>query len=229
MPPTKSQIRDHFLSSEAPATARAHQIDFEKSNPPLPKYKGHFAAIIDDFLTESECKELLSLAESSTPETWPRAMINVGGGRQALATDSRNCGRIMWDTPEVSSRLLGRLKPFLHDLDIDAFTDRTSITGLIGRGKSYELSALNERLRFLRYMGGEYFRPHWDGQYEAPNGDLSFMTLHLYLNGEGEQDVVELGKAEDRPGIRILIRMESCLVGRRVSFRFRVIRVGMGS
>ncbi|KAF3388797.1 hypothetical protein F1880_003408 [Penicillium rolfsii] len=199
MDPSKPQIRESFLSPEVPSKARAQQIDFEKSNPPLPKYKGHFAAIIDDFLTESECKELLSLAEKSTSNGWERAMINVGGGRQELATDARNCDRLMWDTPEIASRLLARLTPFLHDFDIYQFTDRTSVTGLIGRGNSYQLSALNERLRFLRYVGGEYFRPHWDGQYEAPNGDLSFYTLHLYLNGEGQQDVVELGKAEDRP------------------------------
>ncbi|KAJ5896430.1 uncharacterized protein N7473_005829 [Penicillium subrubescens] len=217
MPPTKSPIRDSFLPPSAPSNAHAQQIDFEKSNPPLPKYKGHFAAIIDDFLTESECKELLSLAEKSTPNGWERAMVNVGGGRQELATDARNCGRMMWDTHDIANRLLTRLKPFLHDLDVAKFTDRTSVTGLLGRGKTYELSALNERLRFLRYVGGEYFRPHWDGQYEAPNGDLSFYTLHLYLNGEGEQDVVELGKAEDRPG-NVNPDPEGTLLGGATSF-----------
>lgn len=212
-----AKISNNFLPPKAPSTARAQQIDFEKSNPPLPKYKDHFAAVIDDFLTENECKELLALAESSTPNGWERAMINIGGGKQRLSTDTRNCARIMWDTHDVADRLLARLMPFLHDLDIDQFSNRTSVTGLIGRGKSYRVSALNERLRFLRYVGGEYFRPHWDGQYEAHNGDLSYLTLHLYLNGDGEQDVVELGKAEDMPG-RVNPAPHGKLLGGATSF-----------
>jgi hypothetical protein len=193
------RIPNGFLPPQPPPTVHAHQINFETSNPALPKYKNHFAAVIDDFLTESECQELITLAESSTPNGWERAMVNIGGGKQILATDARNCARIMWDTQDVAQRLLARLTPFLREFDIESFTDRTSVTGLIGRGRSYLLAALNERLRFLRYEGGEYFRPHWDGQYEAPNGDISYYTIQIYLNGEGEQDPVELGRAEEKP------------------------------
>ncbi|KAJ5176376.1 uncharacterized protein N7482_002253 [Penicillium canariense] len=192
------QIREDFLPSQAPSTTCARRIDFEKSDPPLPKYKDLFAAVIDNFLTEAECQELIKLAEASTSDGWERALINIGGGRQMLATDTRNCARIIWDSPELAKRLLDRLMPFLRDFEIDKFTNRLRVTGLAGRGKSYCLTELNERLRFLRYEGGEYFRPHWDGKYEAPNGDASYYTIHLYLNGMGDQDLQDLIKAEKK-------------------------------
>lgn len=61
------------------------------------------------------------------------------------------------------------------------------------------LAGLNERMRFLRYEGGDYFRPHWDGCYVSPDGGRrSLLTCHLYLNGEGEQDWGLLGPEVER-------------------------------
>ena len=57
---------------------------------------------------------------------------------------------------------------------------------------------LNERLRFLRYRGGEYFRPHTDGCYVTPAGDeIFYLTVHLYLNGNGEQSQHESKQVKD--------------------------------
>ncbi|KAE8158973.1 oxidoreductase domain-containing protein [Aspergillus tamarii] len=189
----------NFLSPLAPPGAKCNQIDFATSDPPLPEYKNRFAVVIDNILTEEECSELIRLAEASslTPQSttpvWERAMINVGGGRQRLATDTRNCGRIIWDTPELADKLLNRLMPFLKELEIDRLENRPLVTGLAGRNKTYELTRLNERLRFLKYEGGEYFKPHWDAFYTTPDQkEKSYYTVHLYLNGDGEQDLKEL-------------------------------------
>lgn len=73
--------------------------------------------------------------------------------------------------------------------------NRPIVTGLgpAKRGEVYRVSRLNERLRFLRYEGGEYFRPHFDGNYVTPDGkERSLFTIHLYLNGDGVQDLKEL-------------------------------------
>ncbi|GAB1522360.1 hypothetical protein RhiTH_005474 [Rhizoctonia solani] len=41
----------------------------------------------------------------------------------------------------------------------------------------------NERLRFLKYSPGQYFRKHCDGNYHDPgSGRISYYTLQLYLN-----------------------------------------------
>ncbi|KAL2014219.1 hypothetical protein VTN00DRAFT_1744 [Thermoascus crustaceus] len=207
-------IPDDFLPPEAPHNAHSQSIDFTATDPRLPRYKNLFAAVIDDLFTESECKELIRLAEATTittatfsgdsasattTPTWERAMINVGNGKQVLATDTRNCGRIIWDSPLLAQRLLDRLMPFLRDFGMEKIENQPLVTGLAGRKNVYHLSRLNERLRFLKYEGGEYFRPHWDAFYVTPRKEeISYYTIHLYLNGDGEQDLEELTREKER-------------------------------
>lgn len=191
-----SFIPEDFLRGPAPA-AKVHRIDFETTTPPIPAYKNNFAAVIDNVLSPEECKELLHLAEQSTPESskWERAMINAGNGRQVMSVESRKSGRIIWDTAEVAERLLDRLMPYMRECGIEHIQSQPMVTGLgpARRGEVMHLSRLNERLRFLRYDGGDYFRPHWDACYVTPDGtEKSLFTMHLYLNGEGEQDMEEL-------------------------------------
>lgn len=51
------------------------------------------------------------------------------------------------------------------------------------RGEVWKFSRLNERMRFLKYKSGEYFRCHWDGSYETSDrNERSYFTLQLYLN-----------------------------------------------
>lgn len=195
-------MSDNFLPPEAPPNASARQIDFTTTTPPIPKYSRLFAGVIDDILTEEECTEFIRRAEASTTTTWERAMINIGNGQQALATDTRNCGRIILDDTILAEKLLTRLMPFLRAWGIDQIDNQLQVTGLRGRGKKYRLTRLNERLRFLKYEGGEYFRPHGDASYVTPDGqERSFYTIHLYLNGEGEQDLEEL-RGERRRMVR---------------------------
>ncbi|KAJ5108818.1 Prolyl 4-hydroxylase alpha subunit [Penicillium angulare] len=195
-----SFIPKSFLQGP-PQNAHIHKIDFTNTTPPIPAFKNNFAAVIDNFMTESECTELLHLAEQSTNPTsdnapvWERAMVNAGGGKQVMAVDTRKSGRIIFDSHDIAQRILDRLLPFMKELGIDRVHDMPTVTGLgpARRGETFHLAGLNERLRFLRYEGGDYFRPHWDGCYVTSDGkERSLFTIHLYLNGEGEQDMGEL-------------------------------------
>lgn len=98
--------------------------------------------------------------------------------------------------------------PFMRECQIDTVTKMPLVTGLgpARRGEALHLSRLNERLRFLRYGGGDYFRPHFDGCYVTPDGkERSLFTIHLYLNGDGDQDMEELKphleRAEKKKGL----------------------------
>lgn len=177
------------------------RIDFSKTDPPIPEYKGLFAVMIDGIITESECQDLIRAAEASTLSStnttpnWERALINIGQGQQAMSVDSRNCGRIVYDTPDLAKKIQDRVVPFLEECDICTIRNQALITGLgpPKRNEVFHFSRLNDRLRFLRYDGGEYFRPHCDGSYITPSGDeQSLLTIHLYLNGDGEQDMEEI-------------------------------------
>ncbi|KAK2754217.1 hypothetical protein FQN54_007096 [Arachnomyces sp. PD_36] len=195
-----------FLPPTIPEGASMRRIDFANTDPPIPEYKNLFAVMIDNLFTELECQGLIRAAETSTftptntTPSWDRALINIGGGEQMLAVDSRNCGRIIFDTPLIAQKIQDRLAPFLKECDICTIRNQPLVTGLgpVKRNEVLHLSRLNERLRFLRYDGGEYFRPHCDGNYVTPSGDeQSLYTIHLYLNGDGEQDLEEL-QAEKR-------------------------------
>lgn len=193
---------DFLLTPTSGATVT--RIDF--TNTPLPEYADLQAFVIDNALTSSECTTLLSAAELSG--TWQRAMIQVGNGRQRQEDDQRKCGRLIWDSSDVAQRIWNRIKSFVPEI---AKLDRQAeITGgsAVMRGEVWEASRLNERMRFLRYEGGEYFRGllistlqrrcmswsftkyrtvHEDGVYQTADGsERSFFTFHLYLNGHGE-------------------------------------------
>ncbi|KAF9889273.1 hypothetical protein FE257_007586 [Aspergillus nanangensis] len=182
-------LPDDFLQGPPPPTATLTKIDFTQTTPPIPAYKDHFAAIIDNLLTPSECTQLLHLAEQSGPNgdstnthPWDRALLNIGNGQQIQALDARNCGRIIWDSPALADRLLNRLQPFLHDCDVVVLANRPGVTGRgpSSRGEVFRLTRLNERLRFLKYTPGEYFRPHADGCYVTPDEtERSLVTVHL--------------------------------------------------
>lgn len=52
-------------------------------------------------------------------------------------------------------------------------------------------------MRFLKYVGGEYFRAHCDGSYERDDrSERSYFTLHLYLNNGDPPSQEELKKLD---------------------------------
>ncbi|OGM43339.1 hypothetical protein ABOM_008685 [Aspergillus bombycis] len=179
-------IPEDFLQAPAPPTATIKKLDFTKTTPPIP----------------ARVQSLLQLAEQSITSQntnnahpgripWDRALLNVGNGQQISAPGFRNCGRILYDSPEIADRLLNRLLPFLRECDVVQIFNQPLVTGAgpATRGETFQLTRLNEKLRFLRYTGGEYFRAHTDGCYVTPDErERSLLTVHLYLNGEGEQN-----------------------------------------
>ncbi|KAK5943475.1 hypothetical protein PMZ80_004482 [Knufia obscura] len=191
----------HTLSAKRPSNCRAEMFDFEQIG--MPEYKGKFAMLIHDLLSPDECKELLEAAEESSGHQWEGAMVNIGCGQQRLMTDIRDCGRIIWDTPEVVDRLLERIKPHLPQ-SVIAIQDSGHITGPgpVKRKETYQMTRLNERLRFLKYTKGMYFREHCDGSYVTPDGEeRSLLTVHIYLNGQGAagKEVEESLKDHEKP------------------------------
>jgi len=173
-----------LLAERAPRTCRSERVDFAKAG--LPEYANSFAMLIHDILTPDECQGFLEAAESTTNGKWEQAMVNIGNGKQALYTDTRNCGRIMWDDKVMAERLLARIQRHLPP-DILSLKDKAYVTGYgpVKRNETWRLSRLNERLRFLKYTSGMYFREHCDGSYVTPDHkEISYLTIQLYLNGD---------------------------------------------
>ncbi|KAI9835435.1 MAG: hypothetical protein M1819_002353 [Sarea resinae] len=143
-----------FLTRPGP-TISASRIDFNDT--PLSEYKDLYATVLDGVLSEEECRTLVAAAEAHNDGMWEPATINHGGGRQELALESRNCGRIMWDCPELAERLLARVTGWIPELQaLDKWPKLTGNRAAM-RGEVWKLSRLNERMRFLRYGPGQYF------------------------------------------------------------------------
>ena len=125
--------------------------------------------VIDNLLTEAECEQLIALSERSG---YACAAVNVGG-KQVFRDEVRRTSRCMVDVPVAAGIIFERLRPFFPPNG-----PRAGWARCVG---------LNERLRFLRYDPGDYFKPHQDGNYERPAGhpragDTSLLTLMIYLN-----------------------------------------------
>jgi hypothetical protein len=113
-----------LLSGAAPPDCRSEIIDFSRTQ--LPEYSGLFALLIHSLLTPTECNELLNAARSTSK--WEQALINVGGGHQILATEARNCDRIILDDEILAKRLLDRIFPHLPP-EVVTLDNKARITG----------------------------------------------------------------------------------------------------
>jgi hypothetical protein len=149
------KLPEGFLQGPGPKLKRT-QIDFAEEG--LPYYDGLWAVILDGVMTEEECEQLVAAAEATTDGKWERAMVNIGGGMQAMYEDARKCGRIIWDNEVLMARLWARIEgavPEIHRLENMA---EVTGNGPAKRNEVWKVTRLNERARFLKYVGGEYFK-----------------------------------------------------------------------
>lgn len=125
-------------------------------------YKNYFVEVIDNVLTKEECDVLINKIEEKGLED---ALIN-DGGYQRYVPYVRNSKRCIIDDKEIANMIYSRIVNKLPKV----FNNK-------------KLSGINERLRFLKYNEGEYFKGHFDGTYTTPdNLQISQITLQLYLN-----------------------------------------------
>ena len=156
----------------------------------LPWVKGqHVAVTIDNVFSESECSDLIQRTEKVG---YQEALVNVGGGRQVQMKDVRNSDRCILDDPMLAEKIWQRVRCSIESVDDETkqklqlhkvVDSRTDVTY---ESKKVYAVGLNERLRFLRYDPGQYFKPHFDGSFRRREGERygeeSFVTLQLYLN-----------------------------------------------
>ena len=116
------------------------------------------------------------------------AQVHGGPNFQFTNTNYRNSSRIMLDDRELAAWILEKLRPYLADIETEdgeihqRYSNPTE--------KSYppvRLSRLNERLRFLKYGAGQFFKPHCDGTYNTSDcKEVSYYTLQIYLSGDAK-------------------------------------------
>ena len=136
------------------------------------KKRNPIALVIDNVLSPEECNRWI---EESELIGYEEALVNIGGGKEKKMLDIRNSSRCIIDDELRAAEIWNRIKQFIPDNYV--FPKDGGMIPL----------EVNERLRFLRYDPGEYFKPHCDGSYDRSRGstkfgDVSFLTLQIYLN-----------------------------------------------
>ena len=124
----------------------------------VPEYEGCYAVILDNAFTPTECDILRKAAELTAGSKWEQAMVNVGYGEQALMTETRDCGRIIWDEKDVAVRIWNRVKDCVPEIQYLIGMPHVTGKGPAKRKEIWKATGLNERMRFLKYGPGQYFR-----------------------------------------------------------------------
>ncbi|KAK0636164.1 hypothetical protein B0T17DRAFT_587418 [Bombardia bombarda] len=173
----------------------------------IPENAGLYAVVLDNVISPSECATLLQLAEASVLDTdkepdgssWTPALVNIGPGFEILDNTYRNSDRIIWDQQEVVDRLWARCAGapgLVERLGVIENEERITGRGRDRGDSKWVFGRVNQRMRFLRYGKGQFFRPHCDGVYSETADERTIETLftvHLYLNSckaEGGDELV---------------------------------------
>ena len=129
-----------------------------------------FAIILDNVFTKEECYSLIKLSEE-IPENYEIAKVSYDD-EQVIDTAYRNNKRWLHFNKKLSETFFEKIKSYIP-LEFEG----------------NPVSCLNERLSFLKYLPGEYFKPHEDGYYIRPdNSEMSYITVQIYLNDLKEED-----------------------------------------
>lgn len=135
---------------------------------------------VSNFLSPQECEEFIQLTLAVGYEEAP---ITTLRGFQ-MRPDIRNNTRVMKDEPVLAGRLWERMK------DLVPTTHR--------RIGAWHPHSLNERFRFYRYTGGQYFKWHSDGPFIRSPREVSLFTAMVYLNEDFEGGTTDF---QDGPSI----------------------------
>jgi Rps23 Pro-64 3,4-dihydroxylase Tpa1-like proline 4-hydroxylase len=139
-----------------------------------------FAIILDNVFTKEECDNLIKLSEE-IPENYEIAKVTYDD-EQIIDTNYRNNKRWLNFDKKLAETFFEKIKSYIP-IEFEG----------------NKVSCLNERLSFLKYSPGEYFRAHQDGYYIRPDdSEISYITVQIYLNDLKEEDGGETTFIEDK-------------------------------
>ncbi|KAL7949361.1 hypothetical protein V8C42DRAFT_341330 [Trichoderma barbatum] len=186
-------IPDTFLTGPAVDPVTVRPVPWKESA--VPEYSKCKAWILDNVLSREECAQLIAYAEASAPlekpgdSPWKPALVSVAPGVETRAPSYRNSDRIIWDKQLLVDRLWDRCAQAEGLQELVATAPCSSPDHNRNRKGTWKFHGLNERMRFLKYTPGMFFRPHCDAAYRANNPDgpiiETYYTVHFYFNDEG--------------------------------------------
>ncbi len=120
---------------------------------------------IDDFWTQEVCNDFIAKSEAIGYEP---ATVETESG-QKLVTSVRNNNRVIYEDRELAELIWQQAEPY--------------VPKQIGNSVAV---GLNELFRFYKYEPGQEFKRHRDQSYIRNDGEASYYTFMIYLNGDYE-------------------------------------------
>jgi len=118
--------------------------------------------ILHNVLDEQECNDFIQLSEQLGYKPMPE-----------YDPEYRSNTRVITEQVELADEILRRIRNHVPDK-------------LIVSKQTWNLSSLNERFRFCKYVPGQHFHPHMDARFERSKNEVSFLTFMIYLSGAFE-------------------------------------------
>jgi hypothetical protein len=128
---------------------------------PIPSVLEHLVFEISEFADAGFCSQVINRATKLGFE--PATITSENG--TSVTPDIRNNDRVIFDDVDFAEELWPQVSRNF----------RKSFKGLTAVG-------INERFRVYRYLPGQFFNWHQDGEYSRPDGSVSKFTLMIYLN-----------------------------------------------
>lgn len=155
-------VPDTFLTGPASKPVTLKPVPWKESE--VPEYAKCKAWILDNVLSREECSQLIAYAEASAPlekpddSPWKPALISVAPGVETRAVGYRNSDRIIWDNQLLVDRLWDRCAQAEGLEELVATAPCPKPDHNKGRKGTWKFNSLNERMRFLKYTPGMFFR-----------------------------------------------------------------------
>ena len=219
------------IANPAPFNDPSEAPIFDFSNTPLaPDYpaRKRYVKILDGVFTPEECNALVRFAETGVfdphgttdvemtgENPWKQAAIHFGmeEHQQLVDTKYRNSERILRFDEGVVQWLYERLRPYVHELEeIVPESEWERVVGRPGGQQDWKMIGLNERLSFLRYGPGHFFKEHCDGQVSLPDGRQGRVTVQIYLGGDAEGGATRIWSRDMRRWLDVEPKIGRALV-----------------
>jgi prolyl 4-hydroxylase len=128
-------------------------------------YGDKYVQTIENVFSKEECEELIKISEDKGYN--PASLFTDKFGKEHFVLDKRKGLRCIIDDLNFADKLLHKIYQFIPKTY-----------------KNMKLHSINNRLRFLKYNSGDFFKRHSDGNYISENGSISQITILIYLNDD---------------------------------------------
>ncbi|MEO9864130.1 MAG: 2OG-Fe(II) oxygenase [Yoonia sp.] len=127
----------------------------------IPSVLEHLVFEISEFADTDFCNRVIDRANAIGFE--PATITSENG--TLITPEIRNNDRVIFDDVGFAEKIWLRVSPHF----------RKPFKSLVATG-------INERFRVYRYVAGQFFDWHQDGEFQRPDGSVSKFTMMIYLN-----------------------------------------------